>query len=216
MTEKQVKQWVKTIAWILLAIVAFLSAAVALNSTRSGAWFLATTVVCFVWFCVSVLRKVSGRLGSVYRYFDVIHRSIFALCIGLTTLIGFLLTEELIHERLGLLEGFILLALALHQGIRGCMMARRRWQSRFDIFNSLQSARKQLQKGPLPKQYDFGFFVMVSILSTVIGRMYGYEYSILAGAILLSLTVPFLLGLIFMSSRLLRIYIIKDEPIELG
>lgn len=105
---------------------------------------------------------------------------------------------------------FVVVALSVHQYVRGARRVAAKWRSADDVLRSIQEGTVKTQ-GFVAK-YDFGFFVGMSFVVSIASRYFGSGQVLLLSGLIGALCFPYLLGVLAAQRAVLARLLPHDIP----
>ena len=101
-----------------------------------------------------------------------------------------------------------IVAIAVHQFVRGARRLAARWRTIDDVAQGLAGAAATTQR--FSAKYDIGFFIGVSIVTSIVSQFVGSDPMLLIGGGLAALSFPYALGSIIYQRVVLARLLPKD------
>ena len=210
MNPESLRKLVRGVGGSSLGLSALFVIIALLHSSHTGQWFLYISVASSVWYYWIVYRAYLTDRWTVHWHFNAVHGAMISLAVTVGLLIAFLMTEEMISHSIGWVSVLALSLVATHQVYRGHSAALRRWRTRTDVMEITRMSAVG-QQG-FARRYDFGFFALVALAGSLLGRLAGESTEVLLAATLFVLGMPYVIGLVMGSRAQLRRLLPMDEP----
>ena len=213
MTGPAFNELLKKASWICAGEVCLMGIIVLVNDTRFGAVAFVLSCINAIGFYFFVLRPTSApRVMTVQRYFNSLCCSLLAVSFAIGTLVAFELFESrsFSAESTSWISG-ALCVIAMHQAWRGVVRVKLRWRSAEDVRRSIVASYRADPAKAFARKYDLAFFTSITLLAGLIGRAFGQSTTLIIGATLLALSLPYAVGAWIAGIVLVKRFIPNDE-----
>jgi hypothetical protein len=105
----------------------------------------------------------------------------------------------------------IIVAISVHQFVRAARRVKAKWRTVDDVLQRMRGAAAAAQR--FSATYDIGFFVGISIVTSILGRYFGSGQVLLVGGVLCALSFPFALGSMIYQRVVLARLLPDDMPL---
>lgn len=105
----------------------------------------------------------------------------------------------------------IIVAISVHQFVRAARRVKAKWRTVDEVLQRMRGAAATTQR--FSATYDIGFFVAMSIVTSILSRYFGSGQVLLFGGVLCALSFPFALGSMIYQRVVLSRLLPDDMPL---
>jgi hypothetical protein len=199
--------------WLCAGEVGLMGIFVLVNDLRSGAVAFVLSCINAIGFYFFAIRPGSApRVMTVRRYFNLLCCSLLAVSFAIGILVGLELFENRSFSAGSTFWiSVALCVIAMHQAWRGMVHVKRRWKSADDVRGSIVASHRADPAKAFARTYDLAFFISISLLASLIGRAFSQSTTLVIGATLFALSLPYAVGAWIAGIVLVKRFIPNDE-----
>ncbi len=208
-----IENQVKAVWWSSIAALFLTISTVVLRDIEGELILLSVAGSNVAWCYWGVIRYGRQTTRTIWWHYTFLSHSAISIFVAVAIPVAIVCSHKIgFHSEYARAFFAGVAIVSVHQAWRGWRIVHKKWQSADDVRLTMLNAKKQNFQG-LGRQYDFAFFLGISLISSVIAHFWGQEIIIVVIVVVYALIAPFVVSCIWTCKKKVGQLFPHDEPL---